>query len=80
VLSADGSIRWRSDNLDEAVGAPCLSAARTIAACFDHSEDALRVPLSPGDLLIVDNTRVMHARTWFNDPDRLLLRVRLWRP
>jgi alpha-ketoglutarate-dependent taurine dioxygenase len=35
--------------------------------------------LRAGDLIVVDNRRVLHGRTWFDDSRRLLLRVRLWR-
>ena len=36
--------------------------------------------LEAGDLLIANNYTVLHARTDFTDPNRLLLRVRIALP
>lgn len=82
ALPAAGSvrIRWRSDNLDPALPGPLHDAASLIDTVFNCAQGAVELRLRPGDVLIVDNHRVMHARTWFSDPRRLLLRVRLWRP
>jgi len=32
----------------------------------------IRIPLAPGDSVIVDNHRILHARTHFSDPERFL--------
>ena len=82
VFPAPGVIRWRGDNLLDD-GSPAagrlIRAAGRIDAAFAAAPGAVEFGLGPGDMLIVDNTRVMHARTDFADPSRLLLRVRLWR-
>lgn len=76
VFRADGTVRWRFDNL------LCKTAKQTdVAARFadalDRSPHAVRVMLKPGDVLLCDNWHVLHARTHFQDPNRLLYRVRL---
>jgi gamma-butyrobetaine dioxygenase len=48
----------------EAVYAAC----QTWAALVDRPEFALRLRLAPGDCLIFDNTRILHARTAFASP------------
>jgi alpha-ketoglutarate-dependent taurine dioxygenase len=73
-------IRWRSDNLDPALPESLHDAASLIGTVFNRAQGAVELQPRPGDVLILDNHRVMHARTWFSDPRRLLLRVRLWRP
>jgi alpha-ketoglutarate-dependent taurine dioxygenase len=84
ALESDGRFRWRSDNLDlGGPGGPVPArtlgwAAARIGACLDSAPAAVRVLLGPGDVLVVDNRRALHARTWFSDPSRLLMRVRLW--
>lgn len=72
-------IRWRTDNLDPALPARLHDAASLIGTVFNRAQGAVELQPRPGDVLILDNHRVMHARTWFSDPRRLLLRVRLWR-
>jgi Taurine catabolism dioxygenase TauD, TfdA family len=77
VLPGTGRIRWRRDNLDPRCDVPPGAAAR-IDRAFETAPGRVRLRLGAGDLLVVDNHRVMHARTAFADPDRFLLRVRLW--
>ncbi|MEU7830566.1 MULTISPECIES: TauD/TfdA family dioxygenase [unclassified Nonomuraea] len=77
VMPGDGTVRWRGDNL---VG--LTQERRTVAFWFGSLlrvlPGAVRLEHRPGDVIVIDNHRVMHARTSFQDPHRLLLRVRLW--
>lgn len=77
VLAGGGRIRWRRDNLEPTADVPADAATR-IDAAFECAADSVSLALTPGDVLVIDNHRVMHARTAFTDPHRLLLRVRLW--
>jgi alpha-ketoglutarate-dependent taurine dioxygenase len=79
VLSPTGGIRWRADNLSERVPYAANHAARRIDVLFDGAPGIVEVRLERGEMLIVENHRVLHARTAFSDERRLLLRVRLWR-
>ena len=68
---------------------PFYDAYRTFALMLESSEFQVRFRLDPGDLYIVDNTRVMHGRTSFSaagsrhlqgcyaDRDALLSRLRV---
>ena len=66
-------------------GAPATDSQRRVSALMtaiaEEPEVQLRLILRPGDLLIVDNTQVLHARTEFLDADppkrRHLLRLHL---
>jgi alpha-ketoglutarate-dependent taurine dioxygenase len=75
VSTADGKIRWRVDNLN------VDSALLEVATAFDEHLDAhpgvAEFLLRTDSVLICDNERVLHGRTWFSDPRRLVLRVRL---
>lgn len=77
ALAGGGRIRWRSDNLEPPAQLLPDTAAR-IDAAFEHAAGSVSLALEPADVLVIDNHRVMHARTAFSDPRRLLLRVRLW--
>ncbi|MET7483856.1 TauD/TfdA family dioxygenase [Streptomyces sp. NPDC005538] len=75
VLEGADRMRWRSDNL--------LSAGRCrdfFAAHVERHPAVVELPSLPDSVLIVDNRTVLHGRTAFDDPDRLLYRVRLRRP
>lgn len=77
VLGAGGTVRWRHDNLRP--GGP--EQARTGQRFRDYVEshpDVVTVALAAGDVLYCDNKLVLHGRTAFQDPRRLLYRTRLW--
>src|SRR5262245_24253771 len=77
VLEPGDTVRWRPDNLvapDDERGA---GAAR-FALCLAHAPGAVELDQRAGDLIVLDNRRVLHARSAFRDPRRLLLRIRLW--
>ncbi|HEY6424993.1 MAG TPA: TauD/TfdA family dioxygenase [Pseudonocardiaceae bacterium] len=77
VLGGGDTVRWRHDNLRP--GGP--EQARTAQRFRDYVEThpaVVDVRLDSGDVLYCDNKRVLHGRTAFQDPRRLLYRTRLW--
>ncbi|GAB1824239.1 TauD/TfdA family dioxygenase [Herbidospora sp. RD11066] len=72
VLSGT-SLRWRPDNLVPGSD----PAAATFTEVLAEAGPA-EVRLAPGDVLVLDNHRTLHGRTAFADPERLMLRVRVW--
>lgn len=71
--------RWR---MFQAVGGDqaALRALQDLGAAFDDLSPTARFVLQPGDILVIDNTRVLHARTAFDEPPppaprRTLLRL-----
>jgi alpha-ketoglutarate-dependent taurine dioxygenase len=75
VIRKDGQIRWRLDNLD--VATDLRAVADGVDAHFDGHPLVVHLPLATDSVLFCDNERALHGRTWFTDPQRLLLRVRL---
>jgi alpha-ketoglutarate-dependent taurine dioxygenase len=78
VLPGDGTMRWRGDNLAAGTPSAQRSVVPAVEQCLDTAQGAQTLALRPGDVVIVDNKRALHGRTAFDDPQRLLLRVRLW--
>jgi hypothetical protein len=79
VLAGDGALRWRGDNLAARLPAALRAVAPLVDTVLDRAPEVVTLDLRAGDLIVVDNRRVLHGRTWFDDSRRLLLRVRLWR-
>lgn len=71
------TLRWRGDNVD-AIDDEHLHAARLFERALARDARPIRVPLRCGQVLAIDNTRVLHGRSHFVDPDRLLVRARVW--
>ncbi|WP_165950192.1 TauD/TfdA family dioxygenase [Actinomadura sp. GC306] len=74
--SGAAALRWRPDLL-------MCGDAEQRAAAEEFARHLARLPavelaLRPGDALILDNRRILHGRTAFGDPARMLVRVRLW--
>jgi hypothetical protein len=78
VLPGDGTIRWRGDNVASGTPASSRAVVPVVEDCLDAAAGAQILDLAAGDLVVLDNKRVLHGRTWFDDARRLLLRVRLW--
>ncbi|WP_433537316.1 TauD/TfdA family dioxygenase [Micromonospora sp. CA-249363] len=76
VLPGDGTIRWRRDNL-VACDRREHEVAERFAAAIAASEEIVQLRLAAGDAVIFDNRRMLHGRTAFTDPRRLLYRVRV---
>lgn len=81
--SSAGTIRYREDTIANALELDGVTisdeqAAGLIALKRAFSRlDPLAHHLESGEAIIIDNTRLLHARTTFDDPDRLLYRVRM---
>lgn len=88
VILNDSMIRYRYDILAAGFRArPDLASAGRFTAVEQlHAfvarvrQTAPTIRLEAGDLLIANNYTVLHARTDFTDPKRLLLRARMIRP
>ncbi len=82
IVSSNG-IRYRKDTLVDALSVDGISVPDTQLSALEIFEEALtRAPvtnynLGAGDVLFVNNHRLLHGRTAFQDPDRLMLRVRV---
>ena len=83
ILSGHGKIRYRHDLIVSALahGVTSLSPESQWAIAQTARELEKLTPrslsLRSGDLLVLNNHRVLHGRTAFEDRDRMLLRVRL---
>ena len=77
VLGRGGTVRWRHDNLRSG-GSEQDGTARRFRDYLEAHPDVVSVQLDAGDVLYCDNNRVLHGRTAFQDPRRLLYRTRLW--
>ena len=76
IFREDGSIRWRIDNLVCETDADQL-LADTFEKALEGSSRSESVRLLPGDVLVADNWYSLHARTDFNDKNRVLFRASL---
>lgn len=77
IFHPDGSIRWRIDNLVcETVADRDL--AERFEAALQASSRFQTVRLLQGDVLLCDNRHALHARTDFDDMNRVLYRARLF--
>ncbi|MFF3754706.1 TauD/TfdA family dioxygenase [Streptomyces sp. NPDC002018] len=77
VIGRRGRLRWRYDNLVTTENGLAGTARRFHRHIEDHPATET-VSLSAGDVLYCDNSLVLHGRTAFRDPGRLLYRTRLW--
>lgn len=83
VVTNDGNIRYRKDTLEEALALPGITISETQIEALGAFEEALSKTtpmihhLEKGEAIIVNNHRLLHARTPYNNPERLLYRVRM---
>lgn len=81
--SEDRMIRYRHDTITDALRLTGSQIDDDQQNAIDRIEELLaeiepvRYHLMPGDAVLIDNHRVLHARTAFDDPERLLYRVRM---
>src|SRR5262249_59381516 len=88
VVLSRSALRYRYDVLKAGFEVrPDLATAESIDAVevFNEFLTGVRqshptIRLESGDLLIANNSTVLHARTDFTDPHRLLLRARIAAP
>lgn len=82
IIGADG-VRYRKDTLANALSVDGVRVPDAQLRALESFEEALgRAPvanynLEAGDVLFVNNHRLLHGRTAFEDPNRLMLRVRV---
>lgn len=83
VLSSD-TIRFRVDVIERAyqkdpstMDESQRAALDAIKRIIDESADVKRFSLQEDELIIVNNTKVLHGRSAFRDENRHLLRIRL---
>src|SRR5690606_18933613 len=76
-------IRYRLDTITDAlrltgsrIDPEQQEALERVEGLIDETEPTRR-HLTPGDAVLIDNHRVLHARTAFDNLDRLLYRVRM---
>jgi len=84
ILSDDPMIRFRHDCIEAGFDlCPELATEehRFYYSLFRNAVEAhdsrTEFMMSDGDLVVFDNTRLLHARTDYQDPARLLIRVRM---
>ena len=76
VLPDRNHVRWRRDNL--VIADPEMeNLADRFESYLENHPARATVPLGPGDFIVCDNYRLLHGRTAFDDPQRLLRRTRL---
>jgi alpha-ketoglutarate-dependent taurine dioxygenase len=82
-IDGDPVFRYRHDTITDALGLPGVHVSgpqmHALHALQQQlaGEPATEQHLADGDVLLVDNHRMLHARTAFTDPDRFLYRVRM---
>jgi alpha-ketoglutarate-dependent taurine dioxygenase len=86
VLGGEGQplVRYRDDLIAEGLRRaglgdthPTTVAVRTFGRHLAAAANRVRIPLAADQVLFVDNHRTVHAREYFTDPSRHLLRVRM---
>lgn len=83
IIDNEGRIRYRYDTLLAALAIPNVVISDAQRQALDTVEehiyklDPTEYHLKPNQAIIVNNHRMLHARTSFDDPDRLLYRVRM---
>lgn len=83
ILTSDGLIRYRRDTIEAALNQPHISIGTEQLNAMSALESAMesltpiQYHLNPGDAAMVHNRRILHARTSFTNPERLLYRVRM---
>lgn len=83
ILADEPLLRFRDDTIskgldaiNEPLDSPKRQAFEWLRDELFGSEHIVRFHLEPGQILVIDNHRVMHGRSAFQDPDRLLFRIR----
>jgi hypothetical protein len=83
ILQNDGSVRYRKDTIERAMKLPGISISkeqRESLRIFDKmiaGVEPFEHHLQPGEAIFVNNHNLLHSRTPYDDPRRLLYRVRM---
>lgn len=77
VLNESGEVRWWRRGLRLATE-ETVEVANHFEAVINQTPALARLGLSRGDLLVLDNSRVLHGRAAFFGSKRKLLRARIW--
>jgi alpha-ketoglutarate-dependent taurine dioxygenase len=77
AVDIDGAIRWSRTSLRNTNSTDLMIADKFNSALHDPSVIE-SVTLKPGELISIDNTRVLHSRTEFKGNKRHLIRGRAW--
>lgn len=83
IFTDDGKVRYRRDTLMEAAALPEVGLSEEQMQAIDVLEEYLKQAqtyehhLQPGEAIFINNHRLLHARTPYDNPDRLLYRVRM---
>lgn len=81
--TANSTIRYRRDTIDSALDSPGVSIDEEqlgVVGILDsviNEIEPIRYHLESGDAIIVNNLKMLHARTAFENPERFLYRVRM---
>lgn len=83
IFNGESAIRYRKDTINGALKAAGVQisdaqheALGRIESIIDEIEPS-RYHLQPGDAILVNNLKLLHARTAFDNPERFLYRVRM---
>jgi len=80
------TIRYRKDTIESALKCDEVEIDAAQQTALQQLEDVLATlspvsyHLAPGDALLVNNLKLLHARTSFDNPERFLYRVRMKEP
>ncbi len=77
IISPTKGIRYRHDVLQLTKLSPEQLKAVEVFEQYLSNAPASEYLLKPGEGIIMNNRRILHARTFHNDKDRLLIRVRM---
>lgn len=83
IFTKDTNIRYRKDTIKAAIDAANIDLDDAGIEALERVEDVIRgiepirYHLQPGDAVLVNNLKLLHARSAFDDPDRFLYRVRM---
>lgn len=81
--SEKGSVRYRKDTIDSALrvqGVEITASQQQALLALEEVIGMVKTTdyhLQPGNALVVNNHRLLHARTHFDNPERSLYRVRM---
>lgn len=83
IFSGESAIRYRKDTINgalEVTGVQISDAQHEALGRIEKIIDEVEPSsyhLQPGDAILVNNLKLLHARTAFDNPDRFLYRVRM---